>query len=234
MNCSEFERELEHLVETRGESLPESVAAHVGACDACRSLYRDHQLLNAAVLRWRPVETPSSLIDAVMSQLLSEQLSPSALQPSHVGSGRGWVPVAVAACMLAVLGIGVSLRSGSIDRSLAQKEHDRPAPVVEHSLDAPAEVASSMAAVFDDLRMEYQGLAADTTATARELAVVIPTSAAIPWGDMTMSNITSNLAVHDEPQASGGVTAIGRSIGTQITQAMDFLWTTVPPEVPRG
>ena len=141
MNCSEFERELEHLVETRGESLPESVAAHVGACDACRSLYRDHQLLNAAVLRWRPVETPSSLIDAVMSQLLSEQLSPSALQPSHVGSGRGWVPVAVAACMLAVLGIGVSLRSGSIERSLAQKEHDRPAPVVVNTLDSTPEVA---------------------------------------------------------------------------------------------
>jgi hypothetical protein len=236
MNCSAFEKELEHLVETRGESLPESIAAHVSACDACRALYRDHQLLNVALLSWRPVETPPSLIDSVMNQLLSERLSASTLQPSHVGSerGRGWVPVAVAACMLVVLGVGVSLRSGSIDRSLAQKEHDQPSPIVEHSLDAPAEVASSVAAVFDDLRTEYQGLAADTTATARELAVVIPTSPAIPWGDMTMSNITSNLAVPDESQATGGVTDIGRSIGTQITQAMDFLWTTVSPEVPRG
>ncbi|MDB5345456.1 MAG: hypothetical protein JWP89_3833 [Schlesneria sp.] len=234
MNCSAFEKELEHLVETRGESLPESVAAHVGTCDACHALYRDHQLLNVAVVRWRPVETPPSLAASVLSQLLNEQLSPSTLQTSQVRSGRGWVPVAVAACMLAVLGIGVSLRSGSIDRSLARKEHDRPAPIIEHALDAPAEVASSMAAVFDDLRTEYQGLAADTTATARELAVVIPTSPAIPWGDMRMSNIASNLAVPDEQQTSGGVTAIGRSIGTQITQAMDFLWTTVPPEVPRG
>lgn len=234
MNCSAFEKELEHLIETRGESLPVSVAAHVGACDACRALYRDHQLLNVALVKWRPVETPPSLAASVLSQLLNERLSPAPVHASRASSGRGWMSVAVAACLLAMLGIGVSLRSGSIDRSLADKQHDRPSPIVEPSLDAPVEVASSMAAVFDDLRTEYRGLAADTTATARELAVVIPTSPAMAWGDMGMSNIASNLAVPDEPQASEGVTAIGRSIGTQITQAMDFLWTTVPPEVPRG
>ena len=234
MNCSAFEKELENLVETRVDSLPQSVVAHVGTCDACRALYRDHQLLSVAIGRWRLVETPSLMATTVLRQVLSEQLSSPKFQAAHVSSRRGWVSVAAAACMLAVLGIGVSLRSDSIDRSLAQKVYDRPAPIIEDSLDAPVEVASSMAAVFDDLRTEYQELAADTTATARELAVVIPTSPAIPWGDMGMSNIAANLAVPDEPQASGGVTAIGRSIGTQITQAMDFLWTTVPPEVPRG
>lgn len=233
MNCSEFEKELEQLVETRGESLPCSAAAHASECARCQLLYRDHQLLSLAMVQWRPVEVPSSLLASVLSEVLDEQRSRPIQPPTRQVAGRGWLPVTAVASLLVIMGIGVSLRSGSIDETMTRNGW-LPTDQVRTN-GAPVEVATSMAAVLDDLKTEYRGLAADTTATARELAVVIPTTQAIPWGELSMSNISSKPTVmNEEPEASGGVTAIGRSIGTQITQAMDFLWTTVPAEVPQG
>ena len=234
MNCSEFEKELEQLVETRGESLPDSAAAHASECASCQLLYRDHQLLSLAMVQWRPVEIPSSLVASVLREVLDEQLSQPIQAATRRVAGRGWLPVAAVACLLVIMGIGVSLRSGSIDETMTRNGNRLPTDRIP-TAGAPVEVATSMAAVLDDLKTEYRGLAADTTATARELAVVIPTAQAIPWGELSMSNIAAKpTVINDEPDASGGVTAIGRSIGTQITQAMDFLWSTVPAEVPQG
>lgn len=234
MNCSEFEKELEQLVETRGESLPEPALAHLERCADCRLLHREHQLINIAIAKWRPVEIPASLLESVMNQVIDERLSRPIPAAPSAASRRGWFPVAAIACLLVIIGVGIGLRPDSNDPTLAQNGNP---PPLRSGPDrgAPVEVATSMAAVLDDLTTEYRGLAADTTATARELAVVIPTAPAIPWGDLSVSNIASKSTVVDQdPESATGVTEIGRTIGTQITQAMDFLWTSVPAEVPRG
>lgn len=227
MNCSEFERELEQLVETRGSALPAAASSHCSQCAACQQVWNDHRLLTAAVTLWKPVTVPASLAAGVLDQLRDLRPSEPAIRgTARSVSGQGRIAVAAAAVLLAVLGLGMMRWSGSIGDQLAQHQPNRPA--------APLEVTSSMAAVLDDLRTEYRGLADETSATARDLAITMPsTVSVVPWVDANpLAGPTSS---NDEPSASPhAVTALGNSIGTQISQAMDFLWTSVPDEVPRG
>lgn len=227
MNCSEFERELEQLVETRGNALPAAALNHCSQCAVCQQLWNDHQLLTAAVTLWKPVIVPASLADGVLDQLRDlRQPEPANRAKARSASGQGRIAVAAAAVLLAVLGFGMTRWSGSIGDQLALQQPDRAS--------APLEVASSMAAVFDDLRTEYRGLADETSATARDLAITMPSTASVvPWVDA--NPLAGSTSTNDETSASPhAVTALGNSIGTQISQAMDFLWTSVPDEVPRG
>jgi hypothetical protein len=68
-------------------------------------------------------------------------------------------------------------------------------------------------------------LADETTATARDLVAVLPQPAEWPVGLATEPPNT-------EPSSSP-VQEIGRSIGDQISQAIGFLWQTVPSSVPQ-
>ena len=247
MNCSEFDIELEHLVESRGGTLTEGAVAHAAACAGCRQQWYDQRLVDAALLAWRPVRSPDSLTESVLGQLLGERTRPAGLPHTmtRAEARLGWMAVsAVAACLLAVLGIGMATRSGPIDRSLARHQSGHPTRMIQppvHVSD-PVEVASTMAAVLNDLRTGYRELAAETSAIAREFAVVLPETPAVPWAELGLSD-TGSKTVGSTDHSSGNVvdmappgavSVIGRSIGTQIGQAMDFLWVAVPESVPRG
>src|SRR6185436_15683270 len=97
----------------------------------------------------------------------------------------------------------------------------------------PIEVASSVAAVLNDLHAGYQELAEETSATARELADALPATPSSPWVDLSPTNTTETNPdnTRDSP---GAVSVISRSFGSQIGQAMDFLRVAVPDSVPRG
>ncbi len=247
MNCSEFDIELEQLVEARGGTLTERAVAHAAACAGCRQQWYDQCLVDAALLAWRPVRSPSSLTESVLGQLLEERTRPAGSPQTMTRSEArlGWMAVsAAAACLLAVLGIGMATRSASIDRNLARHQSGHPTRMIQPPVhtSAPIEVASSMAAVLNDLRTEYRELAAETSATAREFAVVLPEAPAAPWAELGLSDMGSKTVGSTDHSAGnavdkappGAVSVIGRSIGTQIGQAMDFLWVAVPESVPRG
>ncbi len=243
MNCSGFEIELEQLVEARGATLTDQAMTHAMECSACSQRWRDHRLIDAALAVWLPVQVSPSLAETVLAQVQAERTPVSMPSRSAVRTRGRWLVVVAAACLLAILGFGMATHPGSGDRSLARRE-GRPStntggltpPRSEENgpstKQSSLEVASSVAAVLDDLRMEYRELAAETSATAREFAVVLPSTPVAPWGienngDRGSENVANNLP-------PGAVSVIGRSIGTQISQAMDFLWVAVPDSVPRG
>ena len=233
MNCSEFENELMQLVESRCVALTDQAATHATECSACAERWREHRLIDIALAAWRPVLLPPSLADTVLAQLLAER-SPVLMASRSLAANRSrWMVVAAAACLLAVLGFGMATIPSSGNRSFALRQDrsssQQPSDISKQS---SVEVVSSVAAVLDDLRTEYRELAAETRATAREFAVVIPPSPVVPWMNENNSDrAPENIADAVPP---GMVSVIGRSIGTQIGQAMDFLWVTVPDTVPRG
>ena len=259
MNCSEFEIELEQLVEARGGALTESAVAHSVACAGCRRQWDDQRLVDTALRAWRLVETPTSLTESVLGQLFEDR-TPSVSPAGAAGLSRptpradtrwGWMAVsAAAACLLTVLGIGMMTGPGSDELRLAGHNSGQPTRVFPQPNRAATstEVAASVDAVLNDLRTGYRELAAETSATAREFAVVLPASPATSWVDVGLSDVGSKPGMVSKPDTStdpqmenadvqapqGTASVIGRSIGTQIGQAMDFLWVAVPGDVPRG
>lgn len=231
MNCSEFEAAVDQLVESRGRDLSGDAAVHQRTCPACGRLWQDTCLLEAAITAWRPVETPVAMTDRVMQGLFADA-SPAKvvmLPDSSAGqtSAGRWVVAASVACVL--LAGWMAARNSDDGRSarLASGVHRgvliEQTPVVAA---LPAEVSQSVTALLTDLNTEYRGLAAETSATARDIAAVLPSP--ILWPDPV-----STTPAEEEPSPSTG-TVIGRSIGDQIGQAIGFLWQTVPGELPSG
>src|SRR5437016_6159352 len=123
MNCSEFENELEKLVESRGEAVSDRAALHVAECAGCRHRWHEHRLLAAALLAWRPVVSPSSLVDSVLARLIQEQIRPVTARAE--GRTRWMVVATAAACLMAVLGFGL-MGPGTNSRSLSQLKNNQP------------------------------------------------------------------------------------------------------------
>ena len=232
MNCSEFETTLDELVDARGRQLPDAAVEHRQSCPACTQLWRDHCLLDAAVMLWRPVEVPVSLSGLVLRSLPDErpllqskrvEMDVASRPQAHAGR---WAVAATAACL--ALACLFAVRNGDVGR-------DRPmahAPVAQSNDSttlanaAPVEVSESVVALLADLKAEYRGIADETTATARDLAAVLPQSVA--WPNSVLTNGDG-----DEPSPALA-SEIGRSIGDQIGQAIGFLWQSVPSGDPSG
>lgn len=244
MNCSEFELELEGLVERRATALTDVASSHLGECTPCQMRWNDHQLIESALVSWCHIPNAPSLADRLLQQLQDEQF-PRRLSASHAAAskatagGNAWIAVvAVAACLVLTIGLGTGFRAGPTSQRLTQARGID----VRSSDSGPVEpsqigVASSVAAVLDDLRAEYQELAAETSATARDFAVALPPAPLRPWPDLPPKETTEPTRGSDDvgvQGSSGAVSALGRSIGTQISQAMDFLRVAVPENVPRG
>lgn len=243
MNCSEFETELEQMVESRAATLTDFASSHLSQCAACHQRWNDYRLIESALLSWRQIPKMSSFADRLIQQLGEEQstrrVPASMVPPKSAATGNAWIAVvAAAACLILTVGLGTGLRSRTTQQSLTRVQN-----VDAHSSDVrPIEssqmgVASSVAAVLDDLRAEYQELAAETSATARDFAVALPPAPLSTWPDSQPKATTETTGVPEDTgvqPSSGTVSALGRSIGTQISQAMDFLRVAVPDNVPRG
>ncbi len=240
MNCSEFSEELQQLVESRGNAPSESAVAHARECRSCHQQWRDHLLLSAALRAWAPVADSPSLVDGVLARLSTTVSDPVAKSGPD---SRRWPAVAtVAVCLITLIAIGISRRPE--DRNQARIERSHPAqlgpipPSADPGTNESVGVASSMVAVFEDLRTEYREIAEETRASAREFAVTIPSPSVSPWTEFVLPEVpetpvrTVQQPVDTTPQ--GAVSVISRSIGSQIGEAMDFLWVAVPDGVPKG
>ncbi len=243
MNCSEFETELEQLVESRAATLTDFASSHLSQCAACRQRWNDHLLIESALTSWRQIPKMSSMADRLIQQLGETQstrrASASLVPPKSTAAGNAWIAVvAAAACLILTLGLGTGLRFGTSHQSLTRVRNiDVPSAEVKKAESSQIGVASSVAAVLDDLRAEYQELAAETSATARDFAVALPPAPLSPWPDSQPKATTQSTGVSEDAgvqPSAGTVSALGRSIGTQISQAMDFLRVAVPENVPRG
>lgn len=255
MNCSEFEATLHQLVESHDQQHLHEALNHRDGCRACESLWRDYCLLESAIAAWRPVTVPTTLSDRVLQSLTgrsSRSMAPVALPslPSHLNrptieqahhSPRrqhrsSWAVAAIVACL--AMTCWVATHSSNPLRDPAEpiartppfderdQTRERMAAVTE------VEVSESVVAVLADLKAEYQELANETAAAARDFASVIPQSVAWPG---TVSPARDSLPANEgaDTAVQPGV-ELGRSIGDQIGQAIGFLWETVPGRVPSG
>jgi len=216
MNCTDFEAELKRLVEQHGSDLSESAIRHHADCTDCQDRWRDEGLLAGILPALRVRAVPAGLADRVLAELRRESL-PSTPGETPVPSRHGWWVVGlVAASVLVVVGLGL----------IVAPPGSPPALAIRDPLPTPPEVGPSVAAVLADLRSEYLVLATEGTATAQDLVRALPSPPA-PWPEpapIAQPELT--------PVASAGVVTVGKSIGSQIAQAVDFLRLTVPSEEP--
>lgn len=256
MNCSEFEAVLHERVESRRSPLSDEAVAHRQSCPACESLWRDHCLLESAISAWRPVEVPVSLSDRVLRSLagpstpLSDEmptvlLEPGSLEPAALPRRQwrrtNWVVAATVACVAMACWIATRridpLRDDGATVARATPNASRSLTGEQPSISTGTEVSEvgvseSVVAVLTDLKAEYQELANETTATARDFAAVMPQSVAWPRAVLPVrEGLLANDGTEAAPQPGA---ELGRSIGDQIGQAIGFLWETVPNRVPSG
>jgi|GEM_PF-2314050 len=256
MNCSDFEAVLHEQVESRRSPLSDEAVDHRQSCPACESLWRDHFLLESAISAWRPVEVPALLSDRVLRSLagplspLSDEmptvlLESRSLEPavlSHRPSRRAnWVVAATVACVAMTCWMATRridpLREGGAAVARTTPNDGRSLTGERSSVGTGTEVSEvgvseSVVAVLSDLKAEYQELANETTATARDFAAVMPQSVAWPRAVLP---VREGLLASDGTEAAPQPGAeLSRSIGGQIGQAIGFLWETVPNRVPSG
>lgn len=114
MNCNEFERSLENLVESHRGTLAPEAERHRAGCAACAALWQDHQRLDVAVQAWRRDVPTIDLTSRVL-----EELQPTTVPARPVRSppgSRGSVGFGrrgdVAGCPLAELAAGAACGLG--------------------------------------------------------------------------------------------------------------------------
>ncbi len=256
MNCSKFEVVLNEQIDSRRSPLSEEAVTHRKSCPACESLWRDHCLLESAISAWRPVDVPASLSDRVLRSLtgpsapLTDEmptvlLESRSLEPAVLSRRQSrrtnWVVAATLACVAMTCWMATRridpLREDGATVALTTPNARRSVTGGQPSLGKRAEVSEvgvsdSVVAVLADLKAEYQELANETTATARDFAAVMPQSVAWPRAVLPVrEEISEDHGTDAVPQPGAD---LSRSIGDQIGQAIGFLWDTVPSRVPSG
>lgn len=256
MNCSKFEVVLNEQIDSRRSPLSEEAVTHRKSCPACESLWRDHCLLESAISAWRPVDVPASLSDRVLRSLtgpsapLTDEmptvlLESRSLEPAVLSRRQSrrtnWVVAATLACVAMTCWMATRridpLREDGTAVARTTPNARRSVTGGQPSLGKGAEVSEvgvsdSVVAVLADLKAEYQELANETTATARDFAAVMPQSVAWPRAVLPVrEEISEDHGTDAVPQPGA---ELSRSIGDQIGQAIGFLWDTVPSRVPSG
>jgi hypothetical protein len=102
MNCSEFERCLEGLVELRQGTLSPAAERHRSSCAACAALWLEHQRLDVAVKAWRSDVPTIDLTSRVLAELQPQSVPAPARYRRTVAFAVGLVSVVAASLVLVV------------------------------------------------------------------------------------------------------------------------------------
>jgi hypothetical protein len=122
MNCREFERGWNELLDIRSTGsteLERALEAHASACEPCRAVSARYQVLRQALSAWKSPPRPSARSIERLHDLTVPSASPGpSRRPS---SARNWLGLASAAAVFALAWLGTT---GWLSRTLP----GRPAP----------------------------------------------------------------------------------------------------------
>lgn len=102
MNCSEFERCLENLVELRQGTLSPAAERHRTSCAACAALWQEHLCLESAVQAWRSDMPTVDLTSRVLAELGPQSVPAPARSSRTVAFAVGLISVVAASLVLVV------------------------------------------------------------------------------------------------------------------------------------
>lgn len=217
MNCSEFERSLDDLVESHGDRLTPEAERHRADCPACAALWQEHHRLEAAVRAWRG-QTPA--ID-LTSRVLAE-LQP--VTPRRFRSSRGLVlatglTATAAATLLLAVWPGWSTKPGPVAMAVVPDE------IVPGGDSGGVDLTESMVELWQEVKDS-------TPALPDPLRPVLPHVEDV-W-PMVVSREESAAPTEPAPRAAAEVrTPLSTVVRQRVTSAFGFLGQTLPAE-PRG
>jgi hypothetical protein len=242
MNCIEFEAAIDRSVEQRTAVDPAALE-HATACPPCRMAWERHCRLETAIAAWRPIERPTSLVDAVLAELRLSTESHVQHAPVAAVDEKGDRPVRVRSGGRAVMSVAAVLivvavfssRYASAPFNLA---HDTSGTDAQGNGDAPPgidhstlSVAQTLSTVLSDLKSEYHELASETSSAARELVNALPHRIVLPVGPNSAVN---DVPLTELPLKSSDVARAWLPIGSRVETALGFLWQAIPNDVPAG
>lgn len=217
MNCNEFERSLEDLVESHGGTLSPDAERHRTGCAACAALWQAHQRLDVAVQAWRR-DVP--MID-LTSRVLGE-LQPTTV-PGHVHSGR----------RLALVGAFVSLAAATLLVVLWPTWQQAP-PVdsvavvpdeMPEAADGGVDLTESMVGLWEDVK--------DSTPTLP--GRMLPTLPHVDrvWPILASRDVTEAEVKPVQSATTSSRTPLTSVVRDRVTSAFGFLGHTLPAQ-PQG
>jgi hypothetical protein len=236
INCTEFERLLDDLVESNGNVDAMLLSKHGEACASCREKWQRYALLERGVADWRTAVPRVDLVDSVVARYAFEQSAPAATEPTFqeplplVATAtaksprrQAWGSVAVAALALGIATLLV-LRARAPLSDFADR--DARLVVAERTAGSPAD---------DDSDEEFESLVANAGSAYLVLASDAADAVA---GASRIIAPTHRLAVLGTDGTEAGVQAEGawgdefKPIGREFSEALNFLFDAVPVESP--
>ena len=127
VSCEAFQAALQRFLDGQPDAFASGDDAHRSACAACRADFRAAVRLQEGLRGWEKPVLEASLTDRMASAVLADMARPRLWR--RVVERRWTALVAVAACLLLAIGIGVRLAN--------QPERDQPAPSPEIAATAP-------------------------------------------------------------------------------------------------
>lgn len=217
MNCSEFERSLDDLVESHGDRLTLEAERHRADCPACAALWQEHHRLEAAVRAWRG-QTPA--ID-LTSRVLAE-LQPVA--PRRFRSSRGLVlaaglTAAAAATLLLAVWPGWPMKPGPVAVAVAPDE------MLPGGDSGGVDLTESMVELWQEVKESTPALPEPVRPRLPQVEDV--------WPLLVSQEETAVPSEPAPPTESAVRTPLSTVVRQRVTSAFGFLGQTLPVE-PRG
>lgn len=227
MNCTEFEREAEEILDERGNALPPDLQAHLALCASCRAEWEAKTTLLLAVRSWRTISAPRHLAAAVMEKLSKEGLLPQNAQVVAARLPRRREPrgsTFAAICAAAALVLLVAAISNlGLPPSPNNFETSRMATAFPaESADERQEerVAEAWAGLWRGMHDEYQGLSVETARVLSDLGKVSEAAVLLPP--------PPTVEPRDDHSAGSPWWGLHRPVSERVGRAFDFLKEALP------
>lgn len=216
MNCSDFERELETLVELRTPLLSPLGEGHRASCPVCALLWREHAALQAAVQVWRRQTPASDLTERVLAGLQpATRPAPIAVRRHLVLAGSASA-LAAAAVLVAVI---VPWHGAPPVGSVAAVK-----PAVPGFVPDDVDLTESVVELWKDVQQSTPGLPQASLPSLPHVEGVWP---------MLARRDSAAPAEESPVTASSNRSSVSTVVRDRVTSAFGFLGQTLPAE-PRG
>ncbi len=232
MNCEDFELQAQDCLDRHEQQLPVVLQSHVDECVNCRASWKNLRQVVDLTADWSRVEFPSNLIDEVLAQWQSGsfptpvETMPAAVTHSIRSGASRWAAICAPAALILAVAVMLQIRPthSSPDQVAQQTGSDVP---VKDLADVPTRDDSSLEppSVADLLGGMHSGysLLAHRTAETLDGWHRLPTTVEL------IPTLSVPAATSTAP-ADALWPRLDRPVSKRVSQALDFLWDTLPQD----
>lgn len=218
MNCNEFERSLEDLVELHRGTLSHEAERHRRGCAACAALWQDHRRLDVAVQAWRRDVPTIDLTSRVLEELQPTTVSGPVRSGRRLALAGAFVSVAAATLMVV---LWPNWQQAPPVVSVAVVPDEKP----EAADGGGVDLTESMVGLWEDVK--------ESTPTLPERMLPALPHVDRVWPILASRDVTEAEVKPVQSATTSSRTPLSSVVRDRVTSAFGFLGHTLP-EQPQG